>query len=766
MNVLAAVLLLWLFNLAIPLPDPLFENDYSTVITDREGNILRGFLNSGQQWYFPPDPGLELPEKLETAILMFEDRHFHDHPGVNPFSMVRALGQFLTSGKIKSGASTITMQVVRRACNNKRTLSNKIMEMLQALKLETRYSKQEILRMYVNHAPYGGNIIGFHAASLKYFGKKPHELTWSEAATLAVLPNSPGLISPTVNRDRLIEKRDRLLKRLWDRKIIDRATYRSGISEPIAKKTNTFFNLAPHLAQTLVNKNGVSAQILRTTIVYRHQQRVEQLMAEHLKYLESIGARNGAALVVETGTGKIVAYAGSQNFFDTSFNGQVDGVRAPRSTGSILKPFLYALAMDDGIILPRTLIKDIPSYYGSFSPSNADKKHTGLVTAQQALIRSLNIPAVRLLNAYGLSRFYFFLENAGMTTLFRDPGEYGLTLVLGGAEATLFDMAALYAGLGNYGKFKPLRVVESPGDGRKQQDLISRGAAWLTLEMLKNVKRPGSEYYWDQYSSQRPIAWKTGTSYGQRDAWAVGVTPRWTIAVWVGNFSGEGNSNLSGARSAAPLMFDIFNYLPKDHDNNWFAAPAKQLKHVTVCLDTGFAAGHDCPRTASVQAPRVSHPLKPCPYHKGVFVSSDEKHQVCSLCWEPGEYKEVKKLSYPPDVAQHLRESGVVMAKLPRHKEGCPGHVAANPVQIVYPVQGAKLWIPRDFNGQLQKLSFRVAHAHHDRWVYWYIDNIYHGTTRGAHKLPAQLETGWHRLEVVDEQGHRKSRKFYVSVLN
>jgi penicillin-binding protein 1C len=766
MGIMIAVVFIGVFYLLIPLPDPLFKSDYSTVVLDEDGNILRAFLNGGQQWYFPPEEGLEIPAKLKTAILMYEDRHFYKHPGVNVLSLCRAVYQYISSGEVKSGASTISMQVVRLACRGKRTLPNKLLEIMQAVKLEARYSKEEILNMYVNHAPYGGNIIGYHAASLKYFHKRPEELTWSEAATLAILPNSPGLISPLVNREKLIKKRNKLLKTLLGKKIIDRGTYRSSISEPLPGEPCSFFNHAPHLAQTLVSRYGMKSGIIRTTVIRRYQVRIEKLMADHLRYLNSIGVSNGAALVVETQTGKVRAYVGSQDFFDSDSGGQVDGIHAPRSTGSILKPFLYALAMDEGVILPQTLIRDIPSYFGSFSPANADEKYRGVVTAGEALIRSLNVPAVRLLNAYGLNKFYIFLKSAGMSTLFRSPDEYGLTLVLGGAEAALYDMAALYCGLGNYGKFRPLQIVIEKNKTSDLKELISPGACYLTLEMLKNLKRPGAEYYWDQYRDQNPIAWKTGTSYGQRDAWAVGVTPQWTIAVWVGNFGGEGNNNLSGARSAAPLMFDIFNYLPRSRENTWFKPPAKSLKKVRICLDTGFTAAPDCEKTAAALAPRGKKPLKPCPYHKRIFVTPDEKTQVCSLCWEPGKYRQIKKLVFPPDIAQYLRESGVILSELPRHRQGCPGHTAANPVRIIYPVKNAKLWIPRDFDGDLQYITFKVAHAHRERPVYWYIDDIYRGMTGDKHKMIARLNSGWHRLEVVDEQGNRDLRRFYVAVSN
>jgi len=763
---LISLFVLILIYLIIPVPDPLFPDQYSTVVLDEDGNILRAFLNRNQQWYFPPNKKLKIPKKLEKAVLAFEDRYFYYHPGFNPVSLGRAAVKNIASGKIKSGASTITMQLVRLALKNRRNIWNKFLEVLQAVKLEIRYSKNELLRMYIENAPYGGNIIGYQAAALKYFKKNLEQLTWSEATILAVLPNSPGLISPAINREKLIKKRNSLLKKLLNRKIINSQTYNLSIQEPITNQLFSFFITAPHLAQTLKDRLGIHSGYIRTTIKKEFQVHIEQLLTRHLNFLHSQGIQNGAVLVAETRTGKVRAYLGSQDFFDSQNGGQNDGIFSSRSTGSILKPFLYALALDEGIILPPTLIKDIPSYFGTFSPSNANKKYDGLVTAKEALIKSLNVPASRLLNTYGIHEFYLFLKTAGMTTLFRKPDEYGLTLILGGAEANLYDLVKIYCGLGNGGNFIPLTIqIPSKKTSRPQGiKLISPEACYLTLNMLKEVKRPGAEYYWEQYDNQFPVAWKTGTSYGQRDAWSAGVTPQWTVAVWVGNFSGEGNPNLSGASCAAPLMFDIFNYLPKSTGKHWFAKSGLVFRTEKICMDTGFKAGSSCQRTILINSPRTKLPLKTCPYHKTIFVTLDEKFSVCSLCWESDKKKPVKKIIFTPDVAQYLREKGVILSQIPPHQKKCPGLNESKSMQIIYPTQKSKIWIPRDFGGKLQKITLQVAHGIQNRPVYWYIDNIYRGKTIKSHKIALTLEKGWHKLLVVDSEGNRDWRKFFIAI--
>lgn len=443
----------------ILIPVPRFADDYSTVVLDADGEILQAFLNKNQQWCMPPDPSLEIPDKLKTAVLEYEDRWFQWHPGFNPAAAVRALTQNIRSGGVESGASTITMQVARLARPKPRTIPNKLFETIQAMKLESIYSKKRILRMYLDHAPYGRNVVGIKAASLRFFNKTPERLSWAEAAALAVLPNGPGLIAPGVRTEFLREKRDDLLLRLLRRNRINRGAYDLSLIEPVPSESKPFVSHAPHLARRLQSTLPSGNFTIRTTIKKDLQAAVEGLVAEHAGRMRTLGIRNAAALAVETRSGKVRAYVGSQDFFDRQ-DGQVDGVIAPRSPGSLLKPFLYAMAMDQGILLPQTRLKDVPTFYGAFSPANASQKYDGLVTVKDALIRSLNVPAVRILHTMGVDPFHHFLKAAGVRTLFRSPEEYGLPLILGGAEVTAWDMAVLFRGLGNGGRFLPLKILE------------------------------------------------------------------------------------------------------------------------------------------------------------------------------------------------------------------------------------------------------------------------------------------------------------------
>ncbi|MEW6515768.1 MAG: penicillin-binding protein 1C [candidate division FCPU426 bacterium] len=748
--------------LAVPLPHPLFPDDYSPVVLDADGKLLRVFLNRRQQWMLPTDPGRPVPVKLKAAVLAYEDRTFYRHPGVSLRALLRAAAANCKHRRVRSGASTLTMQIARLARPKARTLPNKLLEMAQACKLELLTSKENLLRLYLDHAPYGGNIVGYQAASWRYFGKPPDQLTWSEAATLAVLPNSPSLMTPVLNREALVAKRGRLLRILTQQGRITPAECALAQAEPVPDRLHPFPLHAPHAALRLLGKRKGSPAV-RSSLQLDTQQACEGLLRRHMQYLRSLGVRNACLLAVETRTGLVRAYVGSQDFLDVEGRGQVDGVQAPRSSGSLLKPFLYAAAMDEGLILPDMLTWDVPTHFSGFTPQNNDLAFLGLVSAREALIQSRNVPAVRLLHAVGVYPFYLWLEQAGVSTLFRKPEEYGLALVLGGAEVTLWDMVALYCGLGRGGRFAPLRLALSdPGPSGRL--LLLPGSDQLLLEMLREVKRPEGEYYWEQYNRQRPVAWKTGTSYGQRDGWAVGTSPNWTIGVWTGNFTGEGNPNLSGGRCAAPLLFDCFNTLPALVPEHWFNGDPGSLVSCAVCRETGFLAGPDCPHRVAAKIPKDAKPFRTCPYHRVCHLSPDRRHSVCASCWDPERHLEEVRLVYPPQVMQVLRQQGRDVAGIAPHLPACSSVEQDSGMEITYPAERARIWIPRGLAGEPQRVVVQVSHRDRNRKVFWYVDKNFRGETREPHARAFLLETGWHTVDVVDESGQRLRRTFQVAV--
>ncbi|WNB17697.1 penicillin-binding protein 1C [Marivirga arenosa] len=746
-----------------PFKKPYFQVDYSTVVKSEEGSLLHVFLNKNEQWLLPPDTS-DIPKKLETAVLSYEDQNFHSHFGVDIGAVFRALKQNIKAGRIVSGASTLTMQVARLKYQNSRNLFYKALEAIEAIKLSLHFSKKEILRMYLQHAPYGGNVIGYQTAAHKFFGKQINALTWSEAATLAVLPNAPGLIYPSKTSDKLLQKRNSLLKKLYEKEFIDEITYQLSVLESVPDDFIPFKSSAPHAASFLRTQYP-NQKILNTTIDERLQHKANQIALKYKELYEEDGISSLAFLISDSKTAEIKAYVGSPDFYDNTHKGQVDGVRANRSSGSILKPFLYALSMDEGMILPETFIRDLPTYFDGFSPNNANEDFQGVVSAREALVKSLNIPAVRLLNGYGLFQFYSFLKEAGVSSLFRSADQYGLPLILGGAEVSVWDMARLYRGLANEGKFSDNIILKN--ETRKTQEsaqLISGGSVYLTLDMLKDLKRPGSEYFWQKFNNSREFAWKTGTSYGHKDAWAVGLNPNYTIAVWVGNFDGESNKNLSGANSAGPILFDLLEALPADSLNEWFQFKEMDFQKLEICAVSGFRSSENCIKTEVVNAPYSMKSMKSCEYHQTKYLSHQLDLQTCSACWNKLGAIPTKLLAYPPDIAYYLRRKGTFIESIPPHNPECSRYRAENSSKIIYPNMDAKLFLPVDFNGELQKVICKVGHSSSVKKVYWYLNEVFLGETDRQHKMAIQFKSGWNELKIIDDLGGEDTQKVFAVV--
>jgi penicillin-binding protein 1C len=751
-------LLVFLVYVLLPFPASSISKDYSQVILAGDSSILRVYLNDQEQYCLPPQLQEKIPDKLVTSVLCYEDQYFFQHPGINPVALARAAYLNIKKGRVVSGGSTITMQLARRMEPKPRTIGNKLKEMVLALKIEVHYSKEKILQDYLACAPYGSNIRGYLAASHRYFGKQPFQLTWSEAATLAVLPNAPGIIFPTKNKDDLEYKRNALLGKLLSKGLIDEETYELSLLEQTPDQIIPFSLKAPHLTARIHRENQQS--IVCTSIDPKIQYETNFFLKQHATRLREMGIRNACAMVVNNHSHKVVSYVGSQDFHDLEHEGRIDGIMAWRSPGSILKPFLYALAIDDGIVLPQTLIKDVPTYFDSFSPQNASETFSGVVHASEALVHSLNVPAVRLLNAYGTSKFFTKLKSAGLTTLFRNPDDYGLSIILGGVEVTAWEMARLYMGMANGGKFNDISYLKTKETSDTTQ-LISAGASYLIMNELKELIRPGLEFYWKKYGNQRPLAWKTGTSYGNRDAWAVGSNPDWTIVVWVGNFDGQSNEALQGMRQAGPLLFSIFNVLTNDEGQVWFEADKKDFQNIILCEQTGFLAGTNCKETVNASAPKHMKPLRKCPFHKSFQVDRESGYAVCSHCWR-NNHSTKKILKYPPDVSYYLQKNGTLVSSEPSHNPDCRAVQEHDILKIIYPRNQANILVTKDFDGSYQPIVSRFATRFPEREVFWYLDDLYIGSTINKASLPMHVVAGRHRLTVVDVMGNRDEVNFSV----
>jgi len=751
-------------------PVPSFDKPLSTVVEAADGSLLGARAAGDGQWRFPPPDSL--PEKYVTCLINYEDRWFWWHPGVNPVAVIKALVDNIRAGKTVRGGSTITMQVARLARGNpERTYSGKIIEMLSALKLELFRSKRKILLLYAANAPFGGNTVGLEAAAWRYTGRNSNDLTWAEAATLAVLPNAPSLIYPGRHSERLQEKRDSLLLLLAKRKIIDSLTCSLAISEPLPDVALPMPSLAPHLTSRLwIDDPG---KRVKTTIDPMLQKEVSVLVNSHQAVLEGNLIYNAAALIVEVSSGNVLAYTGNSTLPDTAgiYGRDVDMIPSPRSTGSIMKPFLYAELLTAGEMLPNALIPDIPTRFPGFRPENSDFSYSGAVPAGDALARSLNIPAVRMLQMMNEERFLNLLHRVGFTTFDKPASHYGLSLILGGGEASLWELAGAYASMArvlnniNTGKeyyaedwHAPQLVnIEEQKLTSDPSPPLTAPAIWLTYEALQRVNRPETETGWRYFGNAPDIAWKTGTSFGFRDAWAIGTTPAYVVAVWAGNADGEGRPGLSGISSAAPLLFDIFRLL---EPGGWFARPEEGMTLTEICAASGFRAGPDCNEKREEWIPAAGLKSEACPYHTVINLDTTGKYRVNISCAQPGEMIRSSWFVLPPAMEYYYRMRNPAYRTLPPFRQGCTDDRQVPAMEFLYPPHDAKIFIPRSLQGQLMSMLPEIAHRRRNAVIYWHLDNRYVGMTKHMHQMELQVNKGEHVITATDDEGMTISRKF------
>ncbi len=775
----AALLLLfviWFFSL----PRNLFPDPTSTVIEDRSGDLLGARIAADGQWRFPP---LEVvPERFEEALIAFEDRYFYWHPGVNPLAVGRALVQNIRAGRRVSGGSSISMQVIRLSRKGKpRTIKEKMLEMLQATRLEARYPKRSILSLYASHAPFGGNVVGLDAAAWRYFGRAAEELSWAEAATLAVLPNAPSLIFPGKNHEVLLVKRNNLLDKLLQRGKLDSLTCELSKLEPLPGRPYPLPQYASHLLDRVYNSNrGARVQ---TTIDTHLQQRAVNIVQENYHMLKANHVHNAAAIIIEVKTGNVLAYVGNTlNPGNQEQGHMVDVITAPRSTGSILKPFLFAAMMQEGDLLPNTLVPDIPTQIAGYSPKNYSLTYDGAVPAKRSLARSLNVPSVRMLREYGVEKYHFIMKRLGMSTLVFPPGHYGLSLILGGAEGSLWEISGMFASLSRvlrhhaeyYGKYDPADIhppnfVFQPLPGEKpplheRRDLrdhgpVSAAAVWLTWEALVEVNRPDAESGWQLMSSQGRVAWKTGTSFGGRDAWAVGTTRDFVVGVWVGNATGEGRPELTGIGAAAPIMFQLFDLLPA---SPWFDQPYGEMEHVAVCRESGHRAGIHCHTTDTMWVHARGLQTPPCPYHELIHLDPSGQYRVSSDCEPVSNMITASWFVLPPTMEWFYRSRHPAYRPLPPWRSDCSGQRGPAVMEMIYPREGMAIFVPRELDGAPGRAVFEVAHRNDQVGIFWHLDGDYLGETRHSHQMALAPEQGFHTLTLVDDEGNTLTRVFEI----
>ncbi|AXP80769.1 Penicillin-binding protein 1F [Mariniflexile rhizosphaerae] len=766
--IIAVILIAYYFCL----PRQLFKDPTATVITSADNELLGAQIADDGQWRFPQNDNL--PEKFKTCILQFEDEYFYKHPGFNPVSIFKALRDNLKSNSVKRGGSTITQQVIRLSRKGqKRTYFEKAIEIILATRLELRASKNHILAYYSSNAPFGGNVVGLDAASWRYFNRNANELSWAESATLAVLPNAPSLIYPGKNQERLIKKRNRLLKKLLENEIIDSLTYNLSIAESLAQKPYPLPQIAPHLLQKVSQLH--KGKRIQTSIDMRLQERVNYVIKTHYNQLSQNEIYNAAVLVLDVKTRKVMAYVGNTPT-DKAHEKDVDVIDKPRSTGSILKPFLYTAMLDAGDILPHTLVADVPTQFGSYNPENYNKTYDGAVPASRALSRSLNVPSVRMLQEFGLDRFHHYLKVLQLKDLKYHANHYGLSLILGGAESNLWDLCKSYAALSSTlnhfsetsseyytNEFcEPTFLVSETIDfGKKTTDktLFDAASIYLTYESLKEVNRPEGDESWEFFDGSKQIAWKTGTSFGFRDAWAIGTTKDYVVGVWVGNADGEGRPGLVGVQAAAPILFDVFDLLPK---SDWFSKPYDEMQEVSICKKSGYRASPNCDDLEERFIQLSGLKTKACPFHILVHLDTSETYQVNSSCEELSRIKNKSWFVLPPTMAYYYKTKNPFYKPLPKFKSDCLRDNAIT-MEFIYPEENNSIFLPKDFDEKPNDLILKIAHSKPDATLFWYLNETFIGSTKDIHELAIIPKEGKHIITVVDEFGNEAKRRITIT---
>jgi penicillin-binding protein 1C len=742
-----------------PFPTERLEPPFATRVLDRDGRPLRFFLAEDGMWRFPL--ALEdISPELTAALIDSEDRHFFRHPGVNPLAVLRALWANLRAGRIVSGASTIPMQVARLADPRPRTFAAKLVEAFRALQLCAHFPRRDILRWYVNLAPFGSNVVGVGAAAWHYFGKDARTLSLGELALLSVLPRSPARYNPLRHPEAARAVRDRVLRRFAAHGVFEAGRVAESMSRPLPASRSPVPQGAPHFARW-VRSRLPGESVIRTSLDARAQAMLEDLLAGRMAALRRDAIASAAAVVLDVDTRRVLAYAGSADFWDEAAQGQVDNALSRRSPGSTLKPFLYALAFDQGILAPGSMLLDVPTDFDGYAPENYGQNFQGLVSARTALAASLNVPAVRLLHRCGLAAFHDLLRRGGLTTLERPAGHYGLPLALGGCEVRLLELTNLYATLASGGVHRPVDALALPGDGPDAGErIISPEASAMVLDILASTRRPDLPDAWQFTVGAPAVAWKTGTSFGHRDAWAVGVNRDLAIGVWVGNPDGSQCKDISGTRHAAPLLFDLFRALaPGGPGLPEFPVPA--LTRTELCAVSGERPGPACPRAPSQAIAGVTR-LPVCGMHRRIFVDEESGLRLHGDCLLGRPSRAETALIWPGELAAFRLAQGAPPPALPPMHPDCrdvPDE--AGPV-ILSPSALTPYAARPDAPAEFQRLALSAAPGPGATTHFWYVDGRYAG--HGPHGEPCfvPLTPGAHEALVTDDLGRSARTAFTV----
>ena len=747
----------WFVWFFLPKPPLLDGISFSQIVRDRNGKLLRVALSKDQKFRIWTPLSRISPDVIE-ATLRYEDKYYSKHPGVNPIALMRCAIDFARFHRATAGGSTITMQLARlRFHLHTRTISGKTEQILRALELERHYSKNEILEAYLNLAPYGRNIEGIGAASLIYFDKSPADLSGPESVALSVIPQSPSRRALSAERDN--RSVNQAQANWYDRAKIDNPNFSARDFRARVQTERKL--LAPHFVQQLLETSHGRGEIV-TTLDLEKQRAIERRIADYVVLTRNRGIENAAALLVDTRTMDVLAQVGSADFNKIDISGQVDGTRCQRSPGSTLKPFVYALALEQGLIHPLSILADAPRSFGEYNPENFDREFLGPIRACDALARSRNIPAVELTSHLAHPTLFQFLKNADVR-LAKPESFYGLALPLGGAEVSMQDLVRLYAALANKGELRPLRYFQQTIDSGNSTEkigqvrgkrILSPEAAFLTLEMLGNVPRP--EMNCADGARTAPVFWKTGTSHGFRDAWSIAVFDHYALGVWVGNFDGRANAALVGRSAAAPLLFQIIDSLRATwpEPNTPHLPPAgANLKRVEFCAISGDLPNEHCTqRVEGWFIPGVS-PIKTCDVHREVLVDTASGLRV-SIDDGTRELRREVYEFWPGDILKLFEQAGVPRKTappfLPEIGSEFAGRTGHSP-RIISPA-GKEILL-----ASTKSVPLRAKVDSDVQKIYWFAGKKFIGQARPNEFVGWDADAGDYEITALDDHGRATS---------
>ena len=754
--VLAGVFVLFLLlNWIFPLPDKI---EYSTIITDNKGEVINAFLTRDQKWRMKTELN-EISPLLRKTIIAKEDKYFYSHPGVNPFSVTRAFFKNLFRMKRTSGASTITMQTARALEPGKRNIWSKLREMFRAFQLEWKYSKDEILQLYLNLVPYGGNIEGVKAAAHLYFNKNPDHLSLAEITSLSIIPNRPSSLVIGKNNDLIVLERNKWLKKFARDKVFSEKEIEDALAEPLNATRGTVPHYARHLSYKLRQQSPNA--IIRSNIDLNTQLKTEKLVEDYTRGLRLKNIKNAAVVIIDNRTHKVITYVGSSGFTDTTDGGQVNGAAAVRQPGSTLKPMLYALCFDEGLLTPKTVITDVAVNYAGYAPENYDRNYNGYVTIEYALEHSLNIPAIKSLNLLGPDNMIRKLSNCNLRQIQKDQRKLGLSMALGGCGTTLEELTGLFSVFANEGNFISPSFTAEDSQVRKT-NIISPAAAYMVNEILSKINRPDFPLNWTATEKMPKIAWKTGTSYGRRDAWSIGYNKNYTVGVWAGNFSGVGAADLSGANIATPLLFKIFNSIDYDSDAEWFTQP-DDCEIRKICSETGLAPSAHCSNIIMDYFIPLISSTKVCNNQQEIMVSENEKLSFCESCMPETGYKKKWFKLVEPDMQSWFEERNMAYTRIPAHNPDCEKIFKGAAPLITSPGNGAEYLINKKEPEPLQLIA---KTANDVSRVYWYIDNKFYKSSPAGEKQFFLPKEGAVKISCTDDKGRNRDIKISVKYVN